>query len=359
MRIEDHRQKTAHADTVVAVAYSASGGFLASGDRGGDILLWPGGRPGRAQRLRSPYSPLTGIWFDGEGTRLMAGYQDGRLVMYDPSRLKVVREAQLRPDDKDRSRILSGTSRPILDYVVLAASPRGSPWVYAVLEFRDFFQLARADLSVVAKKHLSGNLLEHVATGPDGQPVYFGDDLGYISRYDPAGMQLTYFARHHETVSALDRNMQSTSHDTATGIAALAVSRDARRLVSTSRTGGVQVWDIAPEEPAPADIEKVAPLAARPAPEHGWARGAAFVPDSSRVVYGCDDGSVEIWDPLSGATVDRGKCPEGVRSLAVSPDGSHLAIGGKEGGVFIVPCGPAGAEPAKRARRGWLSLFSR
>ena len=50
-----------------------------------------------------------------------------------------------------------------------------------------------------------------------------------------------------------------------------------------------------------------------------------FTPDSAKLVVGCEDGTVELWQVLAGSFVTRAKIPRYVESLAVSPDGQYLA----------------------------------
>ena len=57
-----------------------------------------------------------------------------------------------------------------------------------------------------------------------------------------------------------------------------------------------------------------------------------FAPDGSTLAAGGSDGSIILWNPVSGETMRQLTGPaEGVLSLAFSPDGRMLASGGADG----------------------------
>ncbi len=126
--------------------------------------------------------------------------------------------------------------------------------------------------------------------------VFFGDDLGYIYRFMLHDKKMIMFAEHHEVVNAVDSSMRPTTMDASTGIAALALSPDGRRLASTSYTGGVQIWDPEINNSQRDNIREFLPVAAKEPLQKGRMRGVSFYPNSSNVIVGSDDGTLEIWD---------------------------------------------------------------
>ena len=60
--------------------------------------------------------------------------------------------------------------------------------------------------------------------------------------------------------------------------------------------------------------------------EHrGTDTDAAFVPDGTLVVTGGRNGDVRVWDAATGEPRARFECNDGVKALAVSPDGAMVA----------------------------------
>src|SRR6266702_3013356 len=59
----------------------------------------------------------------------------------------------------------------------------------------------------------------------------------------------------------------------------------------------------------------------------------AFSPDERRLASGSFDGSVKLWDVVSGALLWSGRHPKSTLCLALAPDGHQLASGGADGTV--------------------------
>jgi WD40 repeat protein len=151
------------------------------------------------------------------------------------------------------------------------------------------------------------------------------------------------------------------------GVEAFDVSRDGRLLASLGSRGGLQVWDLSSESPTPVVLKSASPNT-----EHGGMKDVAFTPDgtvvgmafgetislweistkrelpvhftaANQIIFSlsfspdnmtiaaaCSDGAVNLWNYKTGAQIGRFKA-EGVtaaRSVAFSPDGKLLAIGG-------------------------------
>lgn len=338
--IERYRAKPGHSSTPVAVRYSPNGRFLVSADQTGAIIARPRSRFSFRKSARSPYSPLTGIWFTEDQQSLLAGCQGGRLLLYSLPKLHLTAEVHLKPDDEGRSPVLSGAATPILNWVVLALAPASDSNLYAVLEFRDFFTIRRDGLQATGCKHQPGPLLESSTASPDGQVVFFGDDLGYVYRYRPREMRLELFAEHREQVPGVDmRSMQRTVVNSAAGIAALALSPDGALVASSSRAGGVQLWDTN----APPERDEVLsgparrPSVVRAPSRNTWLRGLCFLASTGALAIGGDDGILEIWDSKSSRVVSSAKFPEGIRGLAASPDASELAVACEDGSLYLLP----------------------
>ncbi|HKR48595.1 MAG TPA: pentapeptide repeat-containing protein, partial [Pseudonocardiaceae bacterium] len=68
----------------------------------------------------------------------------------------------------------------------------------------------------------------------------------------------------------------------------------------------------------------------------GWVRSVAYSPDGTHLLTGGDDGSVRIWDAATGEPVRHLTGHTGrVWSVAYAPDNTHLLTGGADGSVRV------------------------
>jgi WD40 repeat protein len=360
IEIEKYRRAKVHDSTIVAVRYSPSGSFLATADSGGKIVVWPRGLQRGVKSVCSAYSPLTGIWFSEDEQWLIAGHQQGHIVAYQVPKLQIVGHLQLSTGRKGSENVLAGTT-PVLDWVILVICPANDPNFYAVLEFCDFFTIRRQDLHIVKYKHLSRNPFYYSAASADGRIFFLGDDLGYIIRSHIPEMKLELFGEHREQVAGFDMNRRPITMNATTGITGLSLSRDSKTVFSTSRSGGVQIWEAQAAIQADFSPNTSAPLAAREPIQKGWMRGICFLPVTGAVILGTDDGQVIVWEYQSGDSTFWAQCPEGIRSIDASPDGAQVAVGCEDGGIFIVPWPETNeASSSGNPSGGWFSrLFGK
>jgi WD40 repeat protein len=352
--IGKYRQKKPHRDTLVRMRYSPKGRYLVSADKSGEIILWTQANMREPRRFYSLTETLTDVWFSEDEKWLLIGHQGGKLRIYEVPQMKLVADIQLKPERSEDSTILSGTSRPILNYVVMASSLQNSDYIFVVLEFRDFFLLKKDDFQVSFAWHSSGNLIEQTAMTVNGKEIYFGDDLGIIYRYQLADKTMSLVAEHREIVAAIDLSMRKIVMEAAPGIAALALSVNGLNLISTSYSGGVQVWNT---DQNLGNI-KMKPIASKEPRQKGRTRGVGFFPQSTQVALGSDDGLLEIWDFNSKEILYQANCTESIRSLDISPIDDTCAIGCKDGAVFLLPW-PGRKDESKKEDQppGWMQRF--
>ena len=106
-------------------------------------------------------------------------------------------------------------------------------------------------------------------------------------------------------------------------IYAIAVSRDGKRAASAGGNGEVFLWNLE-------NNEQISKLAGHD--EEAEVHGIAFLPDGKRIVTAASDGELRIWDVAMGTSLVTIKGPrEGVRALALSPDGKKAVISGGPG----------------------------
>lgn len=312
---------------IVTVRFDAAGRFLAWADRDGQIQVQELARR-RPRTLTSPHAPLTGLWFDPHRDLLLAGYQSGRVAVFDPATGKLIREVACKAESNRR--ILSGTSRPVLDWVVAILFPPAGTTFRVVLEAGEVVTVNRERFEVVEGTEPFGNLTDCAAPRPDGSEVFLGDDLGYVYKLGPDDSSRSIVCRHSERLPAFDTAGRSSMVDHAAGIAAVAVAADRALIASTSREGGIQAWDLDSFDNI-VNVEKRQPLRAREPIGRTWIRGLGFVPGRPALVWGDDTGRIDLWDFETGSDQTLARLDEGVQSLAVAPDGTEVAVGGERG----------------------------
>lgn len=326
--------KKKHRAPIVNVKYSPSGKYLISADQEGKIVLWLNHSFWGTKSIFSPHTPLTGVWFSEDEEWLISGHQHGYLLVLSLPKLKISKEIQLGENTKKN--ILSGTSRPILNWVVHANMPMGNQHLNAALEFRDFYSLQYDSLKIMEHKHFPGSLIDYTTNSKTENHFFFGDDLGSVYKYDFSTRSLIFFAVHQEVVKAYDRSFNPTTKLSATGIAGLALSADEKLLATSSRTGGIQIWETQKKQELSQDVLKKAPKIALKPRREVWLRGLSFFQGTSNIVSGGDDGIIETGDINNESLEVFTKCDAGVRDLTCSPSGDQIVIGCDNGLLYFI-----------------------
>jgi WD40 repeat protein len=123
-------------------------------------------------------------------------------------------------------------------------------------------------------------------------------------------------------------------------IRALVMSPDGKMLVGAGEDPAIYLWDLAASKPSPRKVTKFAGGA-------DWVLSLAFSNDSQRLASGGYDGTVRLWEvPTVKKLLDiaatlpapaNSPAPPTnvILSLAFSPDGKQLAIGGTDAQIHL------------------------
>jgi WD40 repeat protein/tRNA A-37 threonylcarbamoyl transferase component Bud32 len=190
---------------------------------------------------------------------------------------------------------------------------RGWEWFY-----QD--RLCHSELRTLKVQTLS---VRSLAFSPDGSRLASGSLDGSIKVWDAASGQELHTLKGH-----------------ARAVYTMFFSPDGTRLKSGSNDGTIKLWDAA-------GGRELRTIRAQTGPRNvffdaTWegtrvAKGTmVFSADGGRLATGSDDGTIKLWDAVSGQELGTLKGHTGyIESVAFSPDGNRLASGSMDGTIKI------------------------
>jgi WD40 repeat protein/serine/threonine protein kinase len=365
------------------LAWSPDGSKLAAGFNDTTVHVWETASGKELTVFRQHKSPVISVAFSSDGKRLAACGQDGSIKIWDLDTGRLTEEVihpgnvsacAWSPDDKliaaghfNGTVTVSGakagakvvTLRGHVDIVYhLAWSPDSARLLSTGGDFTALvWDVASEKTDLPPLRHSHG--ITSAAWEPSGQRLATGSFDQTIKIWDATTGRETLTLRGHvETVTSLawgpGGRLASASNDgslkiwgvvrdqewsalPAHGVRTTSVSwsPDGKRLASAGDDGIIRIWDPATRE------EVVAPLKGhderRVIPQFGLIRSLAWSPDGTHLASAGLDGAVKIWDVAGSREVFALPADHGsVWSVAWSPDGSQLAVGSDDGSIRVV-----------------------
>jgi WD40 repeat protein len=174
--------------------------------------------------------------------------------------------------------------------------------------------LVRIDLESFAKTILQERIIQENAAPKLFHPAAVTDDGRVVAAADNEGLIRLYEPARRDAGALLT----SSPGDQKSSVNTLRFSSDGTRLVSARNDGSIHIWDVVSGELVRVFHDNGKPVtAASPSPDGRW------------VVSAGGDDSIRIWDLASGEEKWRAPCGLlGVTAMALSCDGKTAACGG-------------------------------
>jgi WD40 repeat protein len=362
----------AHSDMVFGFDSSADGSTLATGGRDGTVKIWDGRTMTAVSEKQLNRGPVFAVAVSPEGRHIVAGCEDGSVVLIDRS-TDVVRVA-CTLNDAVNYVSLSG------DGLVAAATGvgQGAVWKVASGELLSDLDADSEGLIGVAYARDGSYLLTWTTGGalivrsPDGSAIqrrlHFPAEIqcaatsadgGWIAAggfdasfavWDARSgdlLHVTRVARADTLVRTLafspDGELIASGHgnrvisvwSTRTGsiltqrrghtetVSGVRFNAEGTRMISSSWDRTLRLWAVSPVD----EIDGQARLRGHTA----RVMATEFAPDGSLLASASGDGTIRLWEPnlLTPVGVLHGHT-DAVLALAFSPDGATLASGGND-----------------------------
>ncbi|WP_165250658.1 WD40 repeat domain-containing serine/threonine-protein kinase [Paludisphaera soli] len=275
-----------------ALAFAPAGGLLATAGGDGSIAIHEADSLLSIRSLRSGRRRAWSLAYSPDGRTLASSGDDGFVDLWD---VDEPRERETRPLPGTNGRIVSATTTR-LGLAIFGSAPDGP--ARAEIRERD------AGRAVLERAYGGGGWMRGEAS-PDGARVA-------VYREVVGGHRLEILPLASEAPAiGLDLPPGFSPPRGSPAHVGMSFSPDGRRLVASNGTGVVGVWD----------VDRPRPLA--------WVGDAScfaprFLPAGDRIALVCD-GHLRVWDPSTGVMVDHPGAPM-IRadSIVVTPDGRRV-----------------------------------
>ncbi|MER7930684.1 NB-ARC domain-containing protein [Streptomyces sp. NPDC096057] len=343
------RTLTGHQDRIRAVAFSPDNALLATADEDGHVWVWDPATGAALHTLAGHEGHVNAVVFSPDGTELATAAADGRVWGWDPA-TGAPRRRLTGPVDGIRAMAFSP------DGSLLATADTGG-WIR-------IWDTVNATMARSVADRVSGS--RALSFSPDGTILATAGEDRRVHLWDPlSGAPLRTLVGHEGYVNAVTFSPDGTELATAgydravrlwnpaTGAALRTLSGHEGHVNAVAFSADGSLFAVAGHDRA---VRLQDPAARVHNDEATGVREIALAV-GNRVVTADDDGKVRLWNP-SGGTVLRTLTDyvRGVRTVALSPDGSLLATVGEDGQLWVwdpdagIPARAFGNESVRNVR---------